>query len=40
MAGAALQHFTAQVELAGGTVYVPVGWGQLPEVPYAAATAR
>ncbi|MFX1764972.1 hypothetical protein PWP93_20765 [Paraburkholderia sp. A1RI-2L] len=30
MAGATLQHFTERVELAGGTVYAPVGWGQLP----------
>ncbi|WP_028219896.1 hypothetical protein [Paraburkholderia oxyphila] len=31
MAGATLQRFTELVELAGGAVYAPVGWGQLPE---------
>ncbi|WP_321788348.1 hypothetical protein [Paraburkholderia sp. J94] len=30
MAGATLQRFTELVGLAGGAVYAPVGWGQLP----------
>ncbi|WP_321845171.1 hypothetical protein [Paraburkholderia bannensis] len=30
MAGVSLQRFTELVELAGGMVYAPLGWGQLP----------
>jgi len=32
MAGASLQHFCELINLAGGSVYAPVGWGQLPEL--------
>lgn len=39
MAGVTLEHFTELVELAGGTVYAPVGWGQLPERAHKPAPA-
>lgn len=39
MAGATLQRFLELVELAGGSVYAPLGWGELPEIPHRAHTA-
>ena len=32
MAGATLESFVTSVELAGGQVYVPLGWGILPGI--------
>ncbi len=31
MAGVTLLRFTELIELAGGTVFAPIGWGELPE---------
>jgi len=38
MAGVTLRRFTELVELAGGMVYAPLGWGELPKVRLASST--
>lgn len=40
MAGVTLQRFTELIELAGGTVYVPLGWGELPKLRMVSNTTR
>jgi hypothetical protein len=40
MAGVTLRRFTELVELAGGMVYAPLGWGELPKVRYESDAPR
>ncbi|WP_042266878.1 hypothetical protein [Paraburkholderia heleia] len=40
VAGVTLRRFMELVELAGGTVYAPLGWGELPGLRVASSTGR
>ncbi|WP_321915635.1 MULTISPECIES: hypothetical protein [unclassified Paraburkholderia] len=40
MAGVTLQRFTELVELAGGIVYAPLGWGELPRLQVTSDAAH